>query len=46
MTCPTAPAALSPEWTILPGLQPYAETLAAMEARVAEIAAGHAPEAV
>lgn len=46
MTCPTAPAALSPEWTILPGLQPYAETLAAMEARVAQIAAGHAPEAV
>jgi lipoyl(octanoyl) transferase len=34
------------EWTHLPGLAPYAETLAAMEARVASIAAGKAPEAV
>ncbi len=34
------------DWTILPGLQPYAETLAAMESRVAQIAAGTAPEAV
>jgi lipoyl(octanoyl) transferase len=34
------------EWTHLPGLAPYRETLAAMEARVAEIAAGRAPEAV
>jgi len=34
------------EWTILPGLQPYEETLAAMEARVAAIAAGAADEAV
>jgi lipoyl(octanoyl) transferase len=34
------------EWTHLDGLQPYAETLAAMEARVATIAAGTAPEAV
>ncbi len=34
------------EWTHLPGLAPYAETLAAMEARVAAIAAGKAPEAV
>ena len=34
------------EWTHLPGLAPYAETLAAMEARVAAIAAGTAPEAI
>ena len=34
------------EWTHLPGLSPYAETLAAMEARAAAIAAGDAPEAV
>ena len=34
------------EWTHLSGLAPYAETLAAMEARVAEIAAGRAPEAI
>ncbi|MDT8857031.1 lipoyl(octanoyl) transferase LipB [Paracoccaceae bacterium Fryx2] len=34
------------EWTHLPGLAPYAETLAAMEERVAAIAAGTAPEAI
>jgi lipoyl(octanoyl) transferase len=34
------------EWTHLRGLQPYAETLAAMEARVAGISAGTADEAV
>lgn len=34
------------EWTHLPGLQPYLETIAAMEARAAAIAAGTAPEAV
>jgi lipoyl(octanoyl) transferase len=34
------------EWTHLPGLAPYVDTLAAMEARVAAIAAGTAPEAV
>jgi lipoyl(octanoyl) transferase len=34
------------EWTHLPGLAPYVATLAAMEARVAAIAAGDAPEAV
>ena len=34
------------EWTHLPGLAPYAETLSAMEARVAAIAAGTAPEAI
>jgi lipoyl(octanoyl) transferase len=34
------------EWTHLPGLSPYAETLAAMEARAAAIRAGTAPEAV
>jgi lipoyl(octanoyl) transferase len=39
-------AALAVEWTTLPGLAPYADTLAAMEARVAQIAAGTAPEAI
>ena len=34
------------EWTILPGLAGYAQTLAAMEARAGAIAAGAAPEAV
>lgn len=34
------------EWAHLPGLAPYAATLAAMEARVAAIAAGTAPEAI
>jgi lipoyl(octanoyl) transferase len=34
------------EWTTLEGLQPYAETLAAMEARAAAIAEGRAPEAI
>lgn len=34
------------DWVHLPGLAPYCETLAAMEARVAQIAAGTAPEAV
>lgn len=34
------------EWTTLPGLSPYAETLQAMESRVAAIAAGHADEAI
>lgn len=34
------------EWTTLPGFAPYPETLAAMEARVAAIAAGTAPEAI
>lgn len=34
------------EWQVIDGLAPYAETLAAMEARVAAIAAGEAPEAV
>jgi lipoyl(octanoyl) transferase len=34
------------EWRILPGLSPYAATLAAMEARAAAIAAGEAEEAV
>jgi lipoyl(octanoyl) transferase len=35
-----------PQITTLPGLAPYTETLAAMEARVADIAAATAPEAV
>ena len=34
------------EWSHLPGLSPYAETLAAMEARAAAIAKGEADEAV
>lgn len=34
------------DWQHLPGLQPYPATVAAMEARVAAIAAGSAPEAV
>jgi lipoyl(octanoyl) transferase len=34
------------EWTHLPGLAPYCETLAAMEARVAAIADGTASEAI
>ena len=34
------------EWTTLPGLALYAETLAAMEARVAAISAGTASEAI
>jgi lipoyl(octanoyl) transferase len=34
------------EWTHLPGFSPYAETLAAMEARAAAIADGSASEAV
>jgi lipoyl(octanoyl) transferase len=34
------------EWKTLPGLAPYAETLAAMEARVAAIHKGTAPEAI
>ena len=34
------------EWTTLPGLSGYAETLAAMEARVAAIQEGRAPEAI
>ncbi|MFN3954469.1 MAG: lipoyl(octanoyl) transferase LipB [Pararhodobacter sp.] len=34
------------EWTVLPGLSPYEQTLKAMEARVAAIAAGEADECV
>lgn len=34
------------EWTVLPGLSPYAPTIAAMEARVADIALGRADEAI
>lgn len=34
------------DWQHLPGLAPYDATLAAMEARVADIAAGRAPEAI
>lgn len=34
------------DWTHIDGLAPYAATLTAMEARVAEISAGTAPEAI
>lgn len=34
------------EWTTLPGLTPYPDAVAAMEARVAEISAGRAAEAI
>jgi lipoyl(octanoyl) transferase len=34
------------EWRVFPGLSPYAETLAAMEARATAIAEGIAPEAI
>ena len=34
------------EWSVLPGLSPYPQTLAAMQARAAAVAAGEAPEAV
>ncbi len=36
----------APEWSVLPGLADYAETLRAMENRVAAISAGIAPEAI
>ncbi len=35
-----------PEWAVRPGLLPYPEAVAFMEARVGEIAAGRAPELV
>ncbi len=35
-----------PEWTHLSGLSPYVATISAMEARVAAIAEGNAPEAI
>jgi lipoyl(octanoyl) transferase len=42
-----APAGAAPvEWVVAPGLVAYAEAVAAMEARVAEIADGAAPEQV
>ncbi len=41
---PNAPGAI--DWRHLPGLADYAATLAAMEARVADIAAGRAGEAI
>ena len=34
------------DWQVLNGLAPYAETLAAMEARVEAIHLGKAPEAI
>lgn len=41
-----AAASTEPEWEDAPGLTPYPEALAAMEARVAAIHAGEAPEKV
>lgn len=41
-----APAPGTPEWIVSPGLVPYEDALSRMEARVAEIALGRAPEAV
>ncbi len=41
---PTTPSAIA--WSIAPGLTPYPDALATMEARVAAIRAGTAPEAV
>ena len=35
-----------PEWVISPGLTPYAEAVATMEAHVAQMAAGHAGERI
>ena len=47
MTPPEVTSSLPPtEWRIAPGLEPYLEAVAAMEARVAAIAAGGAPEQV
>ena len=46
---PAPPAFTSlpaPEWRVIPGLSDYAATVAAMEARVADIAAGRAGEAI
>jgi lipoyl(octanoyl) transferase len=37
---------MTPQWVTFPGLAPYTETVAAMEARVADIAAGKAPETI
>ncbi len=42
----TEPARRRPEWRIADGLVPYPEAVAAMEARVAAIRAGEAPELV
>jgi len=43
---PLRKAHLLPEWTHIPGLAPYAETLAAMEDRAGAIARGEADEAI
>ncbi len=40
------PSAAQVDWTVSPGLTPYPEAVAAMEARVAQIAAGEAAEQV
>jgi lipoyl(octanoyl) transferase len=40
------PGTRMPEWQVMEGLQPYSETLSAMERRAADIAAGRADEAI
>lgn len=42
----TAVDVFSPEWRISPGLTPYSEALAQMEARAVAVAAGDAPELI
>lgn len=42
----TSAARLAPEWTVRPGLLPYPEAVAFMEARAAAIADGTAPDLV
>ena len=46
MSDTSSPALPAPEWHTLPGLSDYAQTLAAMEARVAALHQGTAPEAI
>ena len=41
-----APTSRPVDWTVSPGLTPYTDSVAAMEAAVARIAAGEAPEQV
>ena len=45
-TLPAAPGSAPVEWAISEGLVDYGDAVAAMDARVAEIAAGRAPERV
>ena len=41
-----APTSRPVDWTVSPGLTPYSDAVAAMEAAVARIAAGESPEQV